>query len=238
LEFLHYKGIAHRDIKPENLLLDSRLNLIIADFGSAAYYFDEKNKVLKFNSGEIVGSQEYNAPEINTDKYYRGDKADLFSSTICLFVMVMGCSPFRAAVGCDPYFKLLARKDKSAYWAIYSDFSVSPEFKDLFEKLTERNAEKRLSIPEIRNHPWMKGEIPNPGEVLEQLINQLEHTERACKQGLEEFKFDSELTITLPQCEIFKTIDPRLLSECLEINSFLEKQRNSQHIDDNPFEFP
>jgi len=34
--YCHRQGIAHRDIKPENILVDSSLNLKIADFGFAA----------------------------------------------------------------------------------------------------------------------------------------------------------------------------------------------------------
>eukprot|EP01022_Parablepharisma_sp_SALTPOND_P001961 TRINITY_DN1080_c0_g1_i1.p2 TRINITY_DN1080_c0_g1~~TRINITY_DN1080_c0_g1_i1.p2 ORF type:complete len:352 (+),score=22.30 TRINITY_DN1080_c0_g1_i1:311-1366(+) len=129
LDFLHSKGIAHRDIKPENLLLNSSLNLVIADFGSAARYRNEENKTMEFDSAVIVGSQEYNAPEINMDKSYKGDKADLFSCAVCLFVMVIGSIPFRIASSFDPYFKLLSKKDKSSYWEIYSAVPISAEFK-------------------------------------------------------------------------------------------------------------
>ena len=33
IEYCHSKMIVHRDLKPENLLLDSHLNIKIADFG-------------------------------------------------------------------------------------------------------------------------------------------------------------------------------------------------------------
>ncbi len=129
---MHSKGIAHRDIKPENLLLDTNLNLVIADFGSAARYLSEETKAVEFDSAFIVGSQEYNAPEINMEKTYRGDKADLFSSAVCLFVMVVGNIPFRIASSSDPYFKLLSKKNKASYWSIYSSVPVSAEFKGRF----------------------------------------------------------------------------------------------------------
>jgi len=35
LTYLHTNGIVHRDIKPENLVIDSKIRLIIVDFGFA-----------------------------------------------------------------------------------------------------------------------------------------------------------------------------------------------------------
>lgn len=37
LSYLHERGIMHRDIKPENILINSDLNVKIADFGFARY---------------------------------------------------------------------------------------------------------------------------------------------------------------------------------------------------------
>lgn len=122
-------GISHRDIKPENVLLDQQLELRIADFGSAAKCRNEAKMAIQFDSAIAVGSQEYNAPEINMDKLYLGEKADVFSLSVCLFLMVMGCAPFREATNKDAYFKLLSKKDKTAYWAIYKSTPISPEFK-------------------------------------------------------------------------------------------------------------
>lgn len=108
------------------------MNIALADFGSAAKCRTAANKVVEFDSAVIVGSQEYNAPEINMDKFYKGDKADIFSAAICLFVMVVGNIPFRLASCSDPYFQLLSQKDKSAYWSIYGSVPITTEFKGIF----------------------------------------------------------------------------------------------------------
>ena len=58
LEFIHSRGIVHRDLKAENMLLDSKGNLILVDFGTAKDLI-----VRKWNGPEFVGTPDFMAPE-------------------------------------------------------------------------------------------------------------------------------------------------------------------------------
>lgn len=105
---MHSHRICHRDVKLENLLLDRNLSVVIADFGSAAICKSVSNKPIEFDSSIIVGSKEYNSPELNMEKNYFGEKADIFSAGVCLFLLVVGNPPFRIANTYDPHYTRLS----------------------------------------------------------------------------------------------------------------------------------
>jgi len=58
VEYCHRNMVVHRDLKPENLLLDSRFNIKIADFGLSNIMRD--GHFLKTS----CGSPNYAAPEV------------------------------------------------------------------------------------------------------------------------------------------------------------------------------
>jgi serine/threonine protein kinase len=59
LEYAHQMGVVHRDIKPANLLLDSRGEVWITDFGLAQF----QNHAGLTVTGELVGTLRYVSPE-------------------------------------------------------------------------------------------------------------------------------------------------------------------------------
>ena len=85
--FLHSKGVAHRDIKPENLVLDSRGNLKLTDFGLAVVF--QKKTGPKRKCKKSCGSPPYAAPEVVSGNY-DPSMCDIWSCGIVLFVLLTG----------------------------------------------------------------------------------------------------------------------------------------------------
>ncbi len=87
----HDKGVIHRDIKPGNLMLTSRGNIKIADFGIALSTQDFSKKLT--STGEFVGTPGYLSPEVCQGKPV-DQRSDIFSLGIVLFECLAGRMPF------------------------------------------------------------------------------------------------------------------------------------------------
>lgn len=101
MEYCHKNAIAHRDIKAENILLSEDHNqLFISDFGLSAIYNEDQDiassapRTLLRTS---CGSPYYVAPEVLKRRDYDGQKADVWSSGILLYLMLLRRYPFDAA---------------------------------------------------------------------------------------------------------------------------------------------
>ena len=168
VEICHESGISHGDIKLQNIMLNSNFNLKLIDFGFSK---NIKDGLIS----EITGSRFYNAPEMFScaTKGYVGTLSDIFSLGVVLFVLVMGFYPFEKPNITDSRYKLISKKDFQGFWKkceqkkLFTNnnnsnnlFGVSPEFKDLFEKMVCPKPEDRINISQIKKHPWLQ-EIAN-----------------------------------------------------------------------------
>ncbi|MBI4905674.1 MAG: protein kinase [Acidobacteria bacterium] len=88
LDFAHSKGIVHRDIKPGNIMLTSREEVKITDFGVAMFTSQQAT-----SAGLILGTPGYMSPEQISDKPTTG-KSDQFSLAVIAYQLLTGERPF------------------------------------------------------------------------------------------------------------------------------------------------
>eukprot|EP00349_Pseudokeronopsis_sp_Brazil_P000669 CAMPEP_0202956674 /NCGR_PEP_ID=MMETSP1396-20130829/1172_1 /ASSEMBLY_ACC=CAM_ASM_000872 /TAXON_ID= /ORGANISM="Pseudokeronopsis sp., Strain Brazil" /LENGTH=109 /DNA_ID=CAMNT_0049673803 /DNA_START=576 /DNA_END=905 /DNA_ORIENTATION=+ len=95
------------------------------------------------------------APEIKEGKQYNGLQVDLFSTGVILFILIRGIFPFKEARKEEFFYQLLIHGKYEEYWEKVQGTSLSPECKDLLQRLFSYDPSLRPTLEEIKNHKWM-----------------------------------------------------------------------------------
>lgn len=94
LEYAHGRGIFHRDIKPENILFSKSGLPKIADFGLSKIAAGEGEPEPSITqSGTVMGTREYMAPEVRLSVKQGDHRADIFSMGVVFYEMLTGELP-------------------------------------------------------------------------------------------------------------------------------------------------
>ncbi|XP_026995844.1 calcium/calmodulin-dependent protein kinase kinase 2 isoform X2 [Tachysurus fulvidraco] len=158
IEYLHYQKIIHRDIKPSNLLVGEDGHIKIADFG-VSNQFEGADALLT----STVGTPAFLAPETlsETRKNFSGKALDVWAMGVTLYCFVFGVCPFM-----DERILSLHQKIKTQPVELPEHADVSDDLKDLLFKMLDKNPENRITVPQIKVHPWVTrhGAEPLPPE--------------------------------------------------------------------------
>ncbi len=103
----HQRGILHRDLKPGNILIDTEGKPHVTDFGLARRVDGDSRMT---QSGAIVGTPSYMAPEQARSEKILTTGVDVYSLGAILYELLTGRPPFRAETPLDTLLQVLERE--------------------------------------------------------------------------------------------------------------------------------
>uniref|UniRef100_A0A1I8EVA1 MAP/microtubule affinity-regulating kinase 3 n=1 Tax=Wuchereria bancrofti TaxID=6293 RepID=A0A1I8EVA1_WUCBA len=190
VQYLHQKNIIHRDLKAENLLLDSDMNIKIADFGFSNQF------VIGNKLDTFCGSPPYAAPELFQGKKYDGPEVDVWSLGVILYTLVSGSLPFDGQ-------NLKELRERVLRGKYRIPFYMSTDCENLLKKFLVLNPARRGTLEAIMKDRWMnigyeddelKPYIEPPKDVKDEnriaIIQQMGYSRNAIMVSLDKGSFD------------------------------------------------
>lgn len=159
IDYIHSMKIIHRDIKPENLLVTSDGRVKISDF-SVSINLDSKEdqKLLK----KTAGSPIFIPPELCGPDNCRiiGTALDVWSLGITLHFFLFGRPPFQGDTEMQLYDNIRNQRLTFENLTVLAPdgihLPVSKELQDLLRRILHKDPKHRITIKEIKKHPWVK----------------------------------------------------------------------------------
>ncbi|XP_031281902.1 CBL-interacting serine/threonine-protein kinase 20 [Pistacia vera] len=205
VEFCHSRGVYHRDLKPENLLLDENGDLKISDFGLSALLDSRRQDGLLHTS---CGTPAYVSPEVINKKGYDGEKADIWSCGVVLYVLLAGYLPFYDSNLMEMYKKITRGEFKRPNW-------IPPEVRKLLSRILDPNPKTRITMDKLMDNTWFKKNY-----------EQLELPQSP--QGQQRNKLISDIHAASPvKPYLFNAFDIISLSQGFNLSGLFENDMNS-----------
>ncbi|KAJ1335862.1 calcium/calmodulin-dependent protein kinase kinase 2 [Microdochium nivale] len=153
IEYLHAQGIVHRDIKPDNLLLAADDCLKIVDFG-VSEMFEKPDRMMTKKS---AGSPAFLPPELCVARHgdVSGAAADIWSMGVTLYCLRYGKLPFNKQGVLEMYEAILTDE-------VPIPTDEEPNFASLLSRILDKNPDTRITMRELRDHPWVTCEGSDP----------------------------------------------------------------------------
>jgi len=137
----------HRDLKPANVMLNSRGDVKISDFGISSQLVDTGAFCETF-----VGTTCYMSPErLSGEAYSYG--ADIWAFGLIMLELATGKYPYKAS---SSYFELLGSIMDDEPPKLSAASGLPDGFGDLVALCIDKEAKLRPSARDLLNHPWIR----------------------------------------------------------------------------------
>jgi len=150
LSYMHLHHRIHRDIKSDNLLMNTKGEIKLADFGYAAQLTETKAK-----RTTIVGTPYWMAPELIRGQEYNA-KVDIWSLGIMIMEMAEGEPPYMEF----PPLRALFLITTKGIPPLQNESKWSIEFVNFVAACLDIDVEKRSDANQLLEHPLLKNVCP------------------------------------------------------------------------------
>ncbi|EPE32732.1 Protein kinase-like (PK-like) [Glarea lozoyensis ATCC 20868] len=177
IDFCHTNRVLHRDLKPQNLLINTKGQLKLADFGLARAFGIPVNTF----SNEVV-TLWYRAPDVLLGSRTYSTSIDIWSAGCIMAEMYTGRPLFPGTTNEDQLvriFRIMGTPSErtwpgiSSYTEYKTNFQmyatqdlrvilpqIDPSGIDLLQRMLQLRPELRISAADALNHPWFNDVIP------------------------------------------------------------------------------
>jgi serine/threonine protein kinase/predicted Zn-dependent protease len=156
VHYAHEHGILHRDIKPGNILLDTKSEPLLTDFGLARLVEAESTVTRTL---EVIGTPSYMAPEQAAGEHTKLSKAtDVYGLGAVLYQLLTGHPPFAGGTTYETVRLVLETEPRQPrLWNAKIDRELSTICLKCLEKDPQRRYSSALALAEDIEH-WLKHE--------------------------------------------------------------------------------
>jgi len=208
LDYAHQNEVIHRDIKPSNIMISTKGDAKVSDFGMAMV----KGASGPQRPGSLTGSLYYSSPE-----QLRGEKltpqTDLFSLGVVMYELLSGAKPFKGDTDVNTIYKISNEEPEA----------LEKHLRDAPESLV------RIVVRALEKDPTKR--YQSGLQLASELSASFDHLRFLD----EEINFEEKYNI-LKKIDFFKDFTSSELAEVLKATQWVKYEENSTIITEGEIE--